>query len=643
MKSRRSRSIAPILSHLTMLIVVAVFFSQGDTALSQNSPGVARMLNTKHNLSVSGPGPIRAEKENQLCVFCHTPHVPAGYSADQLWNHQATSANYILYSSDYLTDLNYAAPNQPNQRSKLCLSCHDGTIALGAVYNNGGGPTTIAMQNNVVNMPAGAAGDLGTSLVNDHPVGYVYDNGRDPELVGRQWPWNTPVKLDPDLAAGTIECQTCHDPHDNTNTKFLRISNTNAALCTFCHNKTGWSTAAHKVSLQAYTPPGAAGTTVGEWACRDCHQSHNGAGVPYLLTGVEEATCYNAGCHGSVSTGSDTKNIQSEFDKIVSHPTHTVTGKHRNPDNSTTLNVPNRHAECADCHNSHQAKSGLHTFQSNIISLSLAGVRGVVPDPTPAWTQPASYTPINPAQQENQICLKCHSSYAFGNVANGVTSITGPSGDYVTDQAMEFNPANQSAHPVMASSNAQTGSTAPKSLDPSQMTVQWNDVLNQTMYCSDCHGNDQPTSATTPQGPHGSTAKYMLTGNAKYWPLNPSNQPWSLNDIKTNVNWQNDLFCANCHPMYSNGLFLNNVHTAAEHQTPDVKCVTCHVAIPHGAPHARLIGYASDPSPYNFNGASLVIASFQKAAGPTLYTSANCSMNGVCHQGPKAKFNRFHK
>ena len=328
---------------LFITLTLALFSLPGHI-FSQGSPGFSKMLNTKHNLGAFGPGPIKAQTENQLCVFCHTPHVPTGYTADQLWNHQLTSANYILYSSDYLTSLSYTTPNQPSPRSKLCLSCHDGTIALGAVYNNGGGPMTIQMQNGVTTMPPNAAGNLGTSLANDHPVGYVYDNSRDPELVSRQWPWRTPVQLDPDLPTGTVECQTCHDPHDNTNTMFLRIPNTSAALCTFCHNKTGWTAAGHRVSTQAYTPPGGAGTTVGEWACRTCHQSHNGPGIPYLLTGVEENTCYESGCHGSVSPGTDTKNIQSQLDKMFSHPTNTVVGKHKNPDAQPSLNVPNRNA-----------------------------------------------------------------------------------------------------------------------------------------------------------------------------------------------------------------------------------------------------------------------------------------------------------
>ena len=622
-------------SLLIILGAVLIFISGSRHAYSQTQTQ-SIMLNTKHNLGVAGPGTIRALGESDICVFCHTPHVPRQYAAAELWNHQMSTAEYTLYSSDYLTSLSYAAPNQPNPRSKLCLSCHDGTVAVGAVYNYGGSSQTIGMQNDVTTMPSDAAGNLGVSLKNDHPVGFMYDNSKDAELVSRSWPWKTQVKLDPDAANGTIECISCHEPHDNTYGKFLRVDNTNAALCTFCHSKTGWASAIHKTSMQSVTPPEGSMTTLGEWACRSCHQSHGGKGVPYLLIAEEENTCFASGCHGHTTTGVNTKNIQSEFEKIYSHPTVSVVGKHRDPDDASNLNSPNRHAECQDCHNSHKAQKGVHTNGSNNVSGELFGVEGVLPGLTDIWQQPTTYTTLKPSTEENQICFKCHSSYAFGPVPNGVTTILGPSGTNSTDQAMEFNPANRSAHPVRAALNDQTGNSIPKPLQIPQMSAEWNAVGTQTMYCSDCHGNDESVSSTVPQGTHGSNSKFMLTGRGKYWPTNAFGTLWSLDDIKsTNNNWQNDLFCVNCHSMTSGVQFVNNVHNEADHQGASVKCITCHVAVPHGAKRSRLIGYASDVSPYNYNGAGvydkLVITGFQKAADPSFYQKENCSMNGVCH------------
>jgi hypothetical protein len=266
----------------------------------------------------------------------------------------------------------------------------------------------------------------------------------------------------------------------------------------------------------------------------------------------------------------------------------------------------------------------------------LAGVQGVDINFTPEWMQPTSFTTVNPSVSEYQICLKCHSYYAFGTAFKGVTTISTASGVNVTDQAMEFNPQNHSAHPVMVRSNDQTGSIAPKALGVTAMTTAWNMVGNQTMYCSDCHGNDQQTSTTEPQGPHGSTAKFMLTGSGKFWPTNFRDSLWTLDDIRYNRNnWQNDLFCANCHTMFNGATFLNNAHDTPSHVGKNIPCITCHVVVPHGSKRSRLIGYDSDVQPYNYSGISvynrLLINGFQKAAFPTGYAKNSCSTNGVCH------------
>ncbi|MEK7263565.1 MAG: cytochrome c3 family protein [Bacteroidota bacterium] len=592
------------------------------------------MLETKHNLGITGTGTIKASTEKQVCVFCHTPHVPKEFASAELWNHKSNNTNYTLYSSEYLTSLDYTLPNQPKSRSKLCLSCHDGTIAIGAVYNNNGS-TIIQMQNGITTMPLSSSGNIGTSLTNDHPIGYIFDAAKDNELISRSWPWQTPVKLDPDATNGTLECHSCHEPHSNINAPFLRVPNENAALCTFCHNKTGWSGSVHKISTQSFTPQGGSATTVGEWACRSCHKTHGGEGTPYIMTLVEQNTCYNEGCHGATLTGTNTKNIQSEMNKLYSHPTNTVNNKHKNPDNATSLGISNRHAECQDCHNAHQATKEVHAIGNNSVSGVLSGVKGVVPEYIGIWRQPTTFTIVNPSSQENQICFKCHSYYAFGDAPNGVTNIIGPSGINITDQAMEFNYENRAAHPVLFSSKEQSGALEPRGLNSMQMNENWFNTGGQTMYCSDCHGNDEQPSSIMPQGSHGSNAKFMLTGNAKFWPTNSSAILWSLDNVKNNSNWQSELFCSNCHSMYNGISFMNNVHDNPNHQSEEIKCITCHVAVPHGSKRSRLIGYLTDSAPYNYLGEGpldrLVIDGFRKASNFDLYEKKDCSMKEVCH------------
>ncbi len=474
---------------LTLLCILPPAFAQTSITTS------------KHNLSTSGTGTIKAESETQVCIFCHTPH--RSNTVAPLWNKQPTSAGYTLYSSDYLTSRSYPAPEQINQKSKLCMSCHDGTVAIGYVYNVPGasGPGTISMQESgspITTMPTGAAGHLDTDLTNDHPVGFFYNTTQDPELVVRAWPWNTAVKLDPDASNGKVECHSCHEPHDNQFTKFLRMSNTNAALCTQCHSKTNYSVSIHATSSASYTPPGGSATTVAEWSCRNCHKAHSGAGKPYILAAVEQNTCYNGtntGCHGSSATQVSNR-INPEMQKTWNHPSNTTDGLHKNisgGESAAQLGSTNRHAECQDCHNPHQAQLSVTkaTRGALRISAALKGTWGVEPTwpaaPTTmtnndiTWATPVVYSKVTTPTDEYQVCLKCHSGY-----------VSLPGGK--RDIAREINPNYASYHGIVPGGVTNTFVNTTTANEP------WG--TNKRVWCSDCHGSE---TSTSPRGPHGST------------------------------------------------------------------------------------------------------------------------------------------
>jgi len=288
---------------------------------------VSDIRNTKHNLSATGPGPVKAVSESQICVFCHTPHGAENVPAAPLWNRQLSGATYTPYASTSIDATDIVA--EPGGSSKLCLSCHDGTLAIGAVnVANGQIDPIIGMSGTAGGgtMPAGEGEqtgftrNLGVDLTNDHPISFTYDSTlvladgelRDPALeqhIGERTPGVAPSVP---LELGKVECVSCHDPHirdsdPSLNIKFLRLnrfqsnapigggfSETNDIICLGCHDKLGqtWAVSAHadvNVADEIYRdgPAGLRdfplGIRVWEASCLNCHDTHTVQGARRLL------------------------------------------------------------------------------------------------------------------------------------------------------------------------------------------------------------------------------------------------------------------------------------------------------------------------------------------------------------------------
>jgi predicted CXXCH cytochrome family protein len=191
--------------------------------------GQASIIGSAHDFSDDAWNPGPGTAGGEICQVCHTPH-----NGDQtvltapLWNHEVTGvSSFTPYSSTEMQ----SAPGQPNNQSKLCLSCHDGTVALDNFNGNTGGTNFI---------PANRL--VGTDLSDDHPVSFAYtatlasNDGElhDPEnqntLLGGT--------IQEDLLFGdNLECASCHDVHNSGNTALLLIENTNSQFCLTCHNK----------------------------------------------------------------------------------------------------------------------------------------------------------------------------------------------------------------------------------------------------------------------------------------------------------------------------------------------------------------------------------------------------------------------
>lgn len=170
----------------------------------------SRVVATVHNLSVSGPGEIRSVSETEVCKFCHIPHNPV--LAEPLWGHALSRAQYQV--PDIRTSGGTRAPApQPDGSSRLCLSCHDGTVALGDVA---GEPDPIAMAG-TQRLDPGHRGWLGTDLSGSHPVSFVVPDG-DSSWTERDMGLRSlsVIRADRDVKLdelGKMQCTTCHNPH----------------------------------------------------------------------------------------------------------------------------------------------------------------------------------------------------------------------------------------------------------------------------------------------------------------------------------------------------------------------------------------------------------------------------------------------
>jgi predicted CXXCH cytochrome family protein len=498
-------------------LVALIAAGSGGSAFSQS------VVNTVHNLSVSGPGTVRAVSETEVCLFCHTPH--QSKPASPLWNRQDPGVTYVLYNSSTAQ----AMTGQPDGSSILCLSCHDGTIALGNVLNR---TADILMTGGITRMPPGNK-NLTTDLSDDHPVSFLYNSA----LAASDGQLKDPseVLFPVTLENGRLQCTSCHDPHRDIYGSFLVVSNQFSGLCSKCHERDYWAPSAHNTSTKTWNGAGAdpwphtSFTTVTENGCENCHDPHNAQGKYRLLDNLaEENNCLS--CHdGNVAS----TNISSELVKPYIHNVAGYTLVHDANENEL---VTTRHVECVDCHNSHAVNNITATAPAaNGFLLGAGGIN-------------QSGNPVNPVAYQYEVCYRCHADSPDKPASLTLRQIV------QNNVRLEFDPSSPSYHPVAAAGK--------NSYCPSLISPSW--TVTSFVYCTDCHAGN---GAGATSGPHGS----IYPGILKLRYDKADNTPESASAYE---------LCYSCHSrtsILSDVSFGEHRRHIVEENTP---CNACHD--PHG-------------------------------------------------------------
>jgi len=576
-----------------------------------------------HDFSQSGTSPVKGNV-SASCLYCHAPH--ASLSAPTaLWNQTLSVQSYTMYGSSTFTAP--ASPQPPlASSSSLCLSCHDGTVAPGQTVAYGKFSMTGIMNN---------ADIFGADLRSSHPFNLALPMQDSPDLVaslatsGKTADTAGAVKLN----KGNIQCDTCHDAHvqsrDKASANFLVVDGSRGQLCFACHDPnrvttglinplSGWSTSIHATAGNTVgsTPSVGPYPDVATNSCSSCHQVHNAPGAQRLLRGASEQDCI--ACHnGGNNIAPQLLNVYAEFNKI-GHPFSSTKNSH-DPTEAAVLNN-NRHATCADCHNSHAAQQTVAFTTAPAIRGAQNSVVGI--------SSTDGITPVSPAVREYESCLRCHGT----SIGKGVNPIYGYlparivfSGDLL-NVIPQFSLTSTSSHPVMhpRSSSLPQPSLRLNMLQQDGITT--GRAMGTQVFCGDCHNSDdnREFGGSGPNGPHGSKWTHILE---RRYEISSASTPGALvgnifptPDLSVNGPYA---MCAKCHDLtqiLSNSSFTEH----ARHINDGFSCSVCHTAHGMGGTSATITGERL----VNFDGNVVAM----NGTNPISYnrTANTCSL--VCHQ-----------
>ncbi len=578
-----------------------------------------------HNLGPGSQSPVTGARPDS-CAYCHAPH--SGLNTG-LWNQKLTKQTYATYSSS--TEKNNVTQPMLGAVSNQCLSCHDGTVAVGATVAYGQVTTRGSMN---------AADVFGSNLQSSHPFSLALPlqdnidlaaslaaNGSTADPTGA-------VKL----IKGNVECTSCHNPHvqakDPVSLNFLVKDSSNGQLCLACHDPSrtmggqinplaDWSTSAHALSTSKISPQALLGSypTVAADACISCHSSHNASGPTRLLRGQNEQDCIS--CHNggaNVSPIAPYANVFAEYAAPkVGHPFPASTNPH-DATEAILLNN-NRHATCVDCHNAHGSEPVGVFPPAPLIRISQKDIAGI--------SASDGTTLLTPAVNQFENCLRCHGTSSGKQILPiyGYFPVRAVSAGDPLNLISQFAVAATSSHPVM---HARSSALSQPSLLASMLNLDGitpGRAMGTQILCTDCHNSDdnREFGGSGASGPHGSRWTHILERRYEFStaaiPGQAISNLFPNPDLSVNGPYA---LCAKCHDVANQIVKNTSWNHHGDHINTGVSCSTCHTAHGVGATGGTISGERL----VNFD----VNVVAPNGLLPVSYNRATNTCTLICHQ-----------
>lgn len=247
--------------------------------LAQAATPGAGLFNTRHDFAqqakymatqTDGAGGLNPITNSVgLCSYCHTPH--SAISTSLLWNHNLSAATFTWDETATTGGTEYATITPAYKGPSVkCLSCHDGSVAIGDVALYMEDPNVWNTYKITGGAQMGAKNGVAGAMGGNHPIAMPYPFGQAANTYNTKTTGSAVVLTEfvaaPENTNGTkvklynqtgstivaggsgtssgIECSSCHDVHNKQSVEdlFLRgkIAGSKAAdgyLCLQCHIK----------------------------------------------------------------------------------------------------------------------------------------------------------------------------------------------------------------------------------------------------------------------------------------------------------------------------------------------------------------------------------------------------------------------